>query len=160
DGALLACKGPDNTVQVWDVAAGKEIGSFKGHEGTIAALAFTPDGKRLASGSGDTTVLVWNAASLKREPPLGPLDLQAQETTELWTELIGDDGGKAWQSIRKLAAAPKQAVPLLREQVKPAVPADPKKLERLLNELGSDEFEERSAANDSLEKLGDLAVPA
>jgi WD40 repeat protein len=35
---------------------------FPGHSGGVFALAFTPDGKRLISGSADTTALVWDVA--------------------------------------------------------------------------------------------------
>ena len=34
-----------------------------GHSGGVFAVAFTPDGKTLASGSRDQTVKVWDAAS-------------------------------------------------------------------------------------------------
>jgi WD40 repeat protein len=160
DGATLACKGPANAIQVWDVAAAKEIGEFKGHDGSIAALAFTPDGKRLASGSRDTTILVWDVASLKREARPATLSLKAPEVADQWTELAGEDAGKAFQSIRKLAAAPAEVVPFFQDRIKPAIPADPKKLQRLIADLDSGEFETRSSANAELEKLGELAVAA
>src|SRR6202035_5403421 len=99
-----------------------------------------------------TTALVWNIAGLKREPMLPALELQGAETAALWTDLVGDDAGKAFQGILKLARAPKQAVPLLRDRIKPAVPADPKKVARLIADLDSEEFELRAARAEELVK--------
>jgi WD40 repeat protein len=160
DGRVLACKGPGYSIRVWDVDAAKEIGEFKGHDGAIAAVAFTGDGKRLASGSSDTTVLLWDAASLKRESLPATTEFAAKEVSDLWNDLVDDDAGKAFRSIRKLATAPQQVVSFLRDHVKPAVPVDPKKLDRLLSDLDSEDFEVRTNASAELEKLGELAVPA
>ena len=43
--ALLASRGPNNAVRIWDVDAGTEVSEFKGHEGAITAITFGPDGK-------------------------------------------------------------------------------------------------------------------
>src|SRR5207302_336070 len=85
---------------------------------------------------------------------------QPADAAALWADIIGDDADKAFQGILKLARAPRQAVPLLRDHVKPAVPVDPKKVAKLIADLDSEEFEQRSAGAEELEKLGDLAVPA
>jgi len=48
---------------LWDVAAGAEVRRLRGHTNTIWALAFSPDGKTLASGSMDQTVKFWDTAT-------------------------------------------------------------------------------------------------
>jgi len=48
---------------LWDVAAQAEVRRLRGHTNTIWALAFSPDGKTLASGSMDQTVKFWDTAS-------------------------------------------------------------------------------------------------
>ena len=56
-------------IYLWDVSKGKEIRSFKAHENIVTALAFSPDGRTLASGSkgGDPVVKIWDIESQK--PP-------------------------------------------------------------------------------------------
>ncbi len=44
---------------------------FQGHEGWISSVAFSPNGTKIISGSGDKTIRVWDASTgVERLPPL------------------------------------------------------------------------------------------
>jgi WD40 repeat protein len=43
----------DGTVELWDPSTGKERMTLAGHRGKVFAVAFSPDGRMLASGGGD-----------------------------------------------------------------------------------------------------------
>ena len=60
-------------MKIWDSATGKELLSLKGHTDAVTSVAFSPDGQRLASGSGDKTVKIWDSATGKELfVPQGP----------------------------------------------------------------------------------------
>jgi WD40 repeat protein len=47
------------------VAKGKELATLKGHTGFVFSVAYSPDGKTLASGSYDKTIKLWDVATGK-----------------------------------------------------------------------------------------------
>jgi WD40 repeat protein len=66
NGTLLASvHHGDNSIAVWETTTGKKLAEFHGHRSPIQCLAFSQDSRRLASGSYDTTVLVWDLSSAK-----------------------------------------------------------------------------------------------
>jgi WD40 repeat protein len=52
DGKLIASGGQDRVVRLWDAATGTQLQVLGGHTRTVSGLAFSRDGKRLASASG------------------------------------------------------------------------------------------------------------
>ncbi|KIN94536.1 hypothetical protein M404DRAFT_168052, partial [Pisolithus tinctorius Marx 270] len=54
----------DKTVRVWDAEKSAQIGSpLQGHTGWVHSVVFSPDGKRIVSGSSDKTMRVWDTES-------------------------------------------------------------------------------------------------
>ena len=119
----------------------------------MTALAFAPDGRSLASAASDTTGLVWDLAG--RPAELSPRDLELA-----WTDLRGNDAGRAYRALWLLAAAPKQSLPLLREALPRADPIDADRLGKLIVALDEDDFEKREKATEELARMGEQAAPA
>jgi WD40 repeat protein len=59
DGRVLAV-GDGKVINVWELATQKLRSVLRGHQAEVRSLAFSPDGCLLASGSVDTTVLIWD----------------------------------------------------------------------------------------------------
>ena len=64
-GNVVATGAEDTKVRLWDVATHRQIGApLNGHDGEINAVAFSPDGKILATGGADDGVVrLWDVAS-------------------------------------------------------------------------------------------------
>jgi WD40 repeat protein len=63
--AKTLATGTDKLVKLWDPTTGKERATLKGHQSSITALAYTRDGKLLASGDEGGTVKLWDVATKK-----------------------------------------------------------------------------------------------
>ncbi|EJD38212.1 WD40 repeat-like protein, partial [Auricularia subglabra TFB-10046 SS5] len=64
DGGCIACACTNSTILVWDVRIDEHYTSFSKswnrHSGPVTAVAFSPAGKHLISGSEDGSVRIWD----------------------------------------------------------------------------------------------------
>ncbi|HEY7423020.1 MAG TPA: hypothetical protein VH682_02145, partial [Gemmataceae bacterium] len=152
-------------IHIRDVRSGKDIARFRMPEAIRAGttrgsyagcLAFTRDGRRMATGLPDGTILLWD---VKLPPPMREA-LTAKELEVLWIDLADDDPAKAWRAVWRMAEAPKEALTFLRERVKPYPTAPADVTRKLLADLDDNSFEQRESAVKRLKKLGLQAEPA
>ncbi len=61
-GCLLALCA-DSEVHILDPAAGREVLTLAGHEDIVESVAWSPNGRRIATGGRDETIRVWDAAN-------------------------------------------------------------------------------------------------
>jgi hypothetical protein len=154
DSRLIACAGG-----VWDSRTGR-WSELPGHWGEINALTFSPDGRLLFSGGEDGTIVVWDMQRFP--PPKIPrtFDISKDEVERAWADLASEEPERAYAAIEILATAPRQAIPFLKEKLRPMPHTDPRLISRLLADLGSDSFQVRSRAERELQTLEDVAEPA
>jgi len=50
----------DGSVRLWNSSTGSVVTTFNGHKKSVTALAFDNAGTRLASGSQDTDLILWD----------------------------------------------------------------------------------------------------
>jgi WD40 repeat protein len=152
------------SVDVWDVLTGEELSARDGkplltggHKGAILCAAISPDGKAIASGGDDTTILLWDAADLLPKTPTA--DLGDTERDRLWGDLRSKDPAVAYQAILALLGSPDEAAALIKGRVAPEAKPDPKRVRSLLADLDSGDPDVREAASKELGKLGEAVEP-
>jgi RNA polymerase sigma factor (sigma-70 family) len=150
DGRFLATALPKGAIQIWEVATWTKRNEFTGHRDRVTSLTFAPEGQ-LLSGSVDTTVLAWDM-----RPP------RVADTVSLesaWNDLAKREAGQSFQTEGRFLATPGETVRLFAEKIPPVEALDPKRMRRLLADLGSDVFAVREAASQALRGLDEQALP-
>jgi len=140
---------------LWDLMTGKEIAKLGGHTNRIFGVAFSPDGKLLATASWDKTVRIWRGLSLRGST--GPVSEKA--LAGLWEQLASDNASKRYDAVETFAGAPREAVSYLDKQLRAAkrVDGDDKRIATLIKQLDDASFSVRDKAADLLAAFGNAA---
>jgi hypothetical protein len=159
DGRVLAASGhtlnpkfPLAPTILYDLATGRELQGLSGHESSVTAAAFAPDGRTLTTGHLDGSALVWDVTPAQRRVT-ATAEREAGSLERAWTALAGEDAAAAQVALATLSASPEQATAFLRNRLRPAAPLDASAAQ-LVADLDSDEFRVREAAARELVHLG------
>jgi len=159
DGTLLAVGTHLGAVHVFGTASGEELGRLSGGQGRITAMDFAPDGARLLSSSIDTTTIVWDVKEWRDRARPAKEEVRAEQLDNLWKDLADADPVKGYRAVLALSGSPKLAVPYLAERM-PRVGPSTERIDLLIRDLDSDDFDTREKASTDLDALGVAALPA
>lgn len=104
---LISASIDGKEVHLWDTITGQSKNILKAHSEFIRCISFSTDGKMIASGSGDGTILLWDVVTGTRKHTLtGPMDsvtkikfspddrtlvsVSRQKTIKLWDTETGE----------------------------------------------------------------------
>jgi WD40 repeat protein len=171
-GRMIASAGASETHQevvLWEARTAREIHRWKivpvpqvpsVNHLQDRTVAFSPDGKRLATTGHAPTIFVWDVTlgRLRPDGTLTPLDLQPDLLERCWQQLAEPDPAIAYQAAWQLAASPAQAVPFLAKRLRPLVPPHPQQFQTWLNQLNDEDFATRQKASEELAAYGPGAL--
>jgi hypothetical protein len=156
DGRLLACA--VGCLLMLNSVTGETLHTWQAHPWSFHDLAFSPNGRWLATAGADHTVLVWDLAALGDVP--GPTASASAVQLQAWWDDLARGGTATHRALAGLVAHPEQVVPFLRQRLQPVAPVDAKRLAALLRGLDAERYADRQKATAALEQLGDLAESA
>jgi hypothetical protein len=160
-------------LRVWDAATGDELAKFDIPMSTDASrVAFSADGKSLATGTSNGCVLVWDLTTLPfwkklnselvsrpTQPAHDAPALSKTQLNDLWNDLGAADAALAYRAMWALAMHGKDSLPIFRERLRPCKGPDAQVVAKLLAELDDPSFPTRERASAELRLLAQAIAP-
>jgi WD40 repeat protein len=161
DGRTVAVSDPSGDVSLFHWPSGQTVARLPGDADTVRRVFFSPDGRRLVTTADlESSALVWDVGRFVSRPLPAVVGAAPKDLQHWWAELREEDPVAAYRSIWRFSATPEQSVRFLANSLR-AVEAPPSAMVlRLIDELGSPEFQVRKRASQELEQLGEPVIGA
>jgi hypothetical protein len=122
------------------------------HEKSETCLALSSDGRLLACGGMDHSVLLWDLTGRRVNGKEPAVALSPAELQRLWEDIDSTDGATVHRAVWTLAAGSRASVPYLRDKL--VVPrANAERVAKLMSDLESEVFKVRNQAEAELTKM-------
>jgi WD40 repeat protein len=154
DGRFVAVGMKNGGIALVDVKSRERLLTLGEAGDRVSALAFAPDGKRLAAGADDSTCLIWDVSDLPTLAAHGDRDLDEDGLAQAWDELGLLDPRPAFRASWDLSRAGNKAVRLLQTKLSAVDEAMARRIAKLIAQLDDDEFAVREKATEELAKIG------
>jgi WD40 repeat protein len=141
-----------------DLSTGKLLARLGGaHRGWINEAVFSHDGARLATVGGDTTVVVWDVAALRKAQAARRTPLSAGDLKKLWHALGTEPAETTLEVFDRLAEDPEAVAAFLKDQLTAVSDAG---LVGWVADLDAPAFAKRDQAMRELRDMEFAAAPA
>jgi WD40 repeat protein len=131
---------------IWDLGTGQVVFEVPAKDAT--AVAFSPDGKRLAIGTRSGKVLVCDLEENR------PRFSRPRPQEELWKDLAALPTAAGYRAQWTLGRGGPRSVEFLTKKLLPPPDLDPRAIRRTIQQLDDDRFTSREAASKALEQIG------
>jgi WD40 repeat protein len=159
DGRMVAAEAEEGVVDVWETNTSRRRRRFVGHRSYQTTLAFSPNGRRLATGNRDATILIWDVFGTSADSNMGTGLLAEAELDALWARLGEADAERACLAMGRLMRRPDEAGPYLKRRLLDRKSPDTVRIKACIVRLDGDAFDTREAASAELQKCLPAAAP-
>jgi hypothetical protein len=153
DGRMVAAESDEGIVDVWETSTSRRRRRFLGHRSYDTTLAFSSDGKRLATGNRDATMRIRDVFGTSADGARDAGPLTEAELDALWARLGEADAERACLAMGRLMRRPDDAGPYLKRRLLGRKSSDNARLKRWFVNLDDDDFDVRERASAELAKV-------
>ncbi len=142
-------------VLIRETLSGSVLVKLSGQQGLLCHLAFSPDGRSLASATTDSTVVLWKVPTFGAA---APGVWKRDDADAMWNNLRGE-ATLAYQAMANLHAGGDEAIVLLKDKIRLGSDDEHRLIAQAIADLGSGQFLDREKATARLEKWGFRIMP-
>jgi hypothetical protein len=137
-------------IRILDARTLAEVQKLEGFDYAPSAMAFSPDGRRLASWSYDGTILLWE---MTERPTISRVRMSREYLESLWRDLGSPNATIGYCAMKALDAGREETLRFLEGRLRSVSSREVESVHELVRALDADNFEERERATTDLKPV-------